>query len=75
MVEGEDGVEGSEVLVCGFRRLVGRRCQWVSVWVSLFSFLFSFSGGLWIVGFVIRGGHLWWSPVWEASLASLLAWG
>ena len=27
------------------------------------------------VGFVIRGGHGWWSLAWEASLASLLAWG
>ena len=36
-----------------------------------FWFLFGFVG----VGSVIRGGHGWWSPAWEASLASLLAWG
>ena len=38
-------------------------------------FFFFFLGGLWVVGSVIRGEHGWWSPVWEASLASLLAWG
>ena len=72
VVEGEDGASGDEVLVYGFRRLVGRRCRWVSTWVSLFFF---FLGGLWVVGSVIRGEHGWWSLVWEASLASLLAWG
>ena len=41
VVEGEDGVGGGEVLVCGFRRLVGRRCRWVSL--GLFFFL-----GLWV---------------------------
>ena len=37
--------------------------------------LFFFFGGLWVVGSVIRGRHGWWSLAWEASLASLLAWG
>ena len=36
-----------------------------------FFFFFGFVG----VGFVIRGGHGWWSPALVASLASLLAWG
>ena len=78
MVEDEDGVGGSEVLVCGFRRLVGQPRWW---WVDVVdgsrrgSLFFFFFGGLWVVGSVIRGGHGWWSPVWEASLASLLAWG
>ena len=43
--------------------------------LSFFFFFFFFFGGLWVVGYVIRGEHGWWSPVWEASLASLLAWG
>ena len=38
-------------------------------------FFFFFFCGLWVVGSVIRGGHKWWSPAWEASLVSLLAWG
>ena len=39
--------------------------------VFFFFFFFGFVG----VGFVIKGGHRWWSPAWEASLVSLLAWG
>ena len=46
---------------------------------SLFFFFFFLGGGGWGafmgVGSVIRGRHGWWSPAWEASLASLLAWG
>ena len=42
---------------------------------SFFFFFFFLSSGLWVVGSVIKGGHGWWSPVWEASWASLLAWG
>ena len=38
MVEGEDGVGGGGVLVCGFRRLVIRCCRWVSL--GLFFFFF-----------------------------------
>ena len=34
-------------------------------------FFFCVVCGLW--GSVIKGGHGWWSPAWEASLASLLA--
>ena len=53
---------------------------WVSAAGGLtmgFSLFFFFLGGgaFMGVGSVIRGGHGWWSPVWEASLASLLAWG
>ena len=42
-----------------------------------FFFFFFFWGGVAFmgVGSVIRGRHGWWSPAWEASLASLLAWG
>ena len=36
VVEGEDGVGGSEVLVYGFWRLVGRRCRWVSLGLFFF---------------------------------------
>ena len=82
VVEGEDGVGGGEVLVCGFRQLVGQPRRW---WVdvvdgsrrgSLLLLLFFFFFGSFVgCRFVIRGGHIWWSPVWEASLASLLAWG
>ena len=81
MVKGEDGVGGSEVLVYGFWRLVGQsRRSWVNVVDGsqrgpFFFFFFFFPRGLWVVGSMIRGGHGWWSPVWEASLASLLAWG
>ena len=32
VVEGEDGVDGNEVLVCGFRRLVGQSRRW---WVDV----------------------------------------
>ena len=71
-VEGEAGVGSGEVLVCGFRRLVGRRCRWVSL--GLFFFFFFFFGFV-SMGSVIKGGHGWWSPAWVASLASLLAWG
>ena len=88
-VDGEDNVSGgSEVLVCGFRRLVsqsrpggsisvvvGRRCRWVSIWVFFFFFFFFFFFGFVGVGSVIRGRHGWWSLAWVASLASLLAWG
>ena len=42
-------------------------------WVCMGHFFFF--GGLWVVGSVIRSRHEWWSPAWEASLASLLAWG
>ena len=35
----------------------------------------SLSFGFVGMGSMIRGGHEWWSPAWEASLASLLAWG
>ena len=38
-VEGEAGVGSGEVLVCGFRRLVGRRCRWVSLGLFFFFFL------------------------------------
>ena len=58
--DGEDGVGGSEVLVCGFRRLVGQPRWW---WVDVVdgsrrgSLFFFFFGGLWVVGSVIRGGQ------------------
>ena len=41
VVEGEDGVGGGGVLVCGFRRLVIRCCRWVSLGLSFFFFLLS----------------------------------
>ena len=70
VVEGEDGVGGGGVLVCGFRRLVGRHCRWVSLgFFFFFFFFFGFVGA----GSVIRGGHGWRSLAWVASLASLLA--
>ena len=58
--------------------LVGFRGWWL-MGCLLFSssssfFLFLFFGFVG-VGCVIRGGHRWWSSAWEASLASLLAWG
>ena len=43
-------------------------------WSLFFSFFFFLFWWLWIVGSVIRGRHRWWSPAWEALLASLLAW-
>ena len=43
--------------------------------MGLCGVFFFFFGGLWVVAFVIRSGHRWWSQAWEASLASLLAWG
>ena len=36
---------------------------------------FFFFWGIVGVGSVIKGRHGWWSPAWEASLASLMAWG
>ena len=57
------GGVGSRWLICGFQWLVGLHGS------------FFFFGGLWVVGSVIRSRHEWWSPAWEASLASLLAWG
>ena len=60
-VEGGDGV--------GNRWLMGlRQVADGLAWVTNFFFG-------WLVGSVIRGEHGWWSPTWEASLASLLAWG
>ena len=51
---------------------VGGRWLWVRRLVAMrWFFFFGFVG----VGFVIKGGHRWWSPAWEASLVSLLAWG
>ena len=57
-VDGEDSVSCDEVLVCGFRQLVGqsrpggsisavvgRRCQWVLMWV----FFFLVVCGLWVL--------------------------
>ena len=82
MVDGEESVGDDEVLVCGFRWLVDQSWRW---WVdvadgsrrgSLLLLLFFFFFGSFVgCRFVIRGGHRWWSSVWEASLASLLAWG
>ena len=75
VLNGGDGVGG--------RWLMGQR-QVTDLWVwrlvglhgstSSSFFFFFFFCGLWVVGSVIRGGHGWWSPAWEASLqASLLA--
>ena len=66
------------MLICGFQRLVGNiNGGWsrlpMGLDVGLFFFFFLF-WWLWIVGSVIRGRHEWWSPTWEALLASLLAW-
>ena len=54
VVEGEDGVGGGEVLVCGFRQLVGQPRRW---WVDVVdgsrcgSLFFSFLVvcGLWVL--------------------------
>ena len=44
-------------------------------WLMACVVFFFFFLVLWGVGSVVRGGHGWWSPAWEASLASLMAWG
>ena len=53
-------------------------CFWSSGWwacVGHLFFFFFFFCVLWVMGSMIRCGHRWWSLAWEASLASLLAWG
>ena len=67
------------MLICGFQRLMGQSQRW---WVEVVDgsqrgslLLFFFFSFFWFMGAgsVIRGGHRWCSPTWEASLASLLA--
>ena len=62
------------VLICGFRWPVADG-SCIVLFLFFFFFFFFFFCGLWVVSFVIKGGHDWWSLAWEASLASLLAWG
>ena len=65
----------------GFQRL-GLAAMRVNLWVPVaggltwvsFLLLSFFFGGLWVWVLWLEV-HRWWSPAWEASLVSLLAWG
>ena len=70
MGRGDDGSQFGSWQRQWLVNLSGDRSQLtMGLGVGHFFFLFFF---LWFVGSMIKCGHGWWSPDWEAPLASLL---